>query len=60
LEDNAEDVDLLVNLGKVYYDAKQYSRARETLKAAKKLKPDDDEVNMGLMLVERILGPDIV
>jgi Tfp pilus assembly protein PilF len=60
LEDNAEDVDLLVNLGKVYYDAKQYSRARETLKAAKKLRPDDEEVNMGLMLVERILGPDMM
>jgi tetratricopeptide (TPR) repeat protein len=54
---NPDDQDLLVNLGKIYYDNKDYQHAREMLQRVKEISPNDEEATMGLNLIERIIGP---
>lgn len=52
LDANPKDVDLVMRLADVYFDAKQFSEAAEFYKRALVLRPDDAEIynNLGLSI----------
>ncbi|HVN54759.1 MAG TPA: glycosyltransferase family 92 protein [Anaerolineaceae bacterium] len=54
LSNNPEDVDLLINLGKIYFDQGYYVLAQEYLENAVQIDPAEEDALEGLRLVRRM------